>query len=110
MNINAEMEIVDRQPADALLIYEPNKNIVPKLRFDLPFTNTTAYFYENKHWVVTTDEVERMSEIIAKMTARYTDAVCYCRAENEGEFLTCRCEHHAEVAPAPKVKHFNMSD
>lgn len=110
MNINAEMEIVDRQPADALLIYEPNKDIVPKLRFDLPFTNTTAYFYENKDWVVTTDEVMRMSDIIAKMTARYEHAICYCRAENEGEFLTCRCEHHAEEAPAPKVKHFNMSD
>ena len=91
MNVNAEMQVRDAQPADALLIYETNKDITPKLKLELALTNTTVYFYEHKDAMLTTDEIMRISERITVMTKKYVDANCYCRTENEGEFLTCRC-------------------
>jgi hypothetical protein len=109
MNINAEMQVRDAQPADALLIYETNKDITPKLKLELALTNTTVYFYEHKDAMLTTDEIMRISERITVMTKKYVDANCYCRTENEGEFLTCRCEHREATAAPPKVKPFNMT-
>ena len=90
-------------------MYHYDKSYVPKLKFDLPNINSTVYFYEHEDWIVSTDEATRMSERMVYMTAKYPNATCYCRTENEGEFLTCRCEHFAATRKAPKVKHFNMS-
>ena len=74
---------------DALLhVYHYDKSYVPKLKFDLPNINSTVYFYEHEDWIVSTDEATRMSERMVYMTAKYPNATCYCRTENEGEFLT----------------------
>eukprot|EP00943_MAST-04B_sp_MAST-4B-sp1_P003890 g3890.t1 len=109
MDLKAEMQVQDEEPKDALWVFHYDKSYVPKLKFDLPNINSTAYFYEHEDWIVNTDEATRMSERIVYMTAKYPNATCYCRTENEGEYLTCRCEHYASVRKAPKVKHFNMS-
>ena len=109
MDLKAEMHVQDEEPKDALHVYHYDKSYVPKLKFDLPNINSTVYFYEHEDWIVSTDEATRMSERMVYMTAKYPNATCYCRTENEGEFLTCRCEHFAATRKAPKVKHFNMS-
>jgi hypothetical protein len=109
MDLKAEMQVQDEEPKDALWVFHYDKTYVPKLKFDLANINSTVYFYEHEDWIINTDEATRMSERIVYMTAKYPNATCYCRTENEGEFLTCRCEHFASTRKAPKVKHFNMS-
>ena len=114
-HISASMKIHDSIARDSLLPFNPNTNKkVPLYRFDVVERNTTILYYGTETKTdpneesssdsrLTNEDLIRMSNSLDVMTLTYHNAMCYCRHENNLEFLTCRCERSNDPWAPPVI-------
>jgi hypothetical protein len=99
--LDATVTIFDTGEASFLPVNELTD--VPAIRFELE-RGTVALLYAAKEKSYTGQEIDAIGNEIWNLCKVHEQATCYCRFEDRGQYLSCRCERPEDVEVEKKLK------